>query len=179
MQTFDNLEDLIDSCDFYGPLTVADFGAGAGFFTLPIAKRISNLGKIYAMDIQEPPLEALRKKVRTHGFHNVQTMRVDLEAPSGSKLKEESVDRIIIANILFQAPDKKAILAEAHRILKKSGKIIIVEWESQAQTLLGPRHETRIKPEALKNLLTSMHLAIIKEFGLGGFHYGLIVTKAA
>jgi len=179
MQTFKNLEDLIDSCDFYGPLVVADFGCGAGFFTMQVAKRISADGKIYALDIQEPPLATLRQKAHASGFHNIQTMRVNLEAKLGSKLKDESVDRVIIANILFQAPDKKAIVSEAHRILKKSGKILIVEWEPSPQKLLGPRREVRITPDTLKELLASEHFAIAREFGLGDFHYGIIATKSA
>lgn len=178
MQTFEQLEDLIDSCNFYGPLTVADFGSGAGFFAIPIARRISGDGKIYALDIQEPPLEALRKKARGEYLNRIQTMRADLETPRGSRLKDESADWVVMANILFQAPDKQAILNEAYRILKKGGKMLIVEWTTKSQALLGPRHEVRIEPEKLKSWLASSRLAIAQEFSLGDFHYGVIAVKS-
>jgi len=177
MRTFEYLENLIEFCNFYGQLTVADFGCGAGYLTLPIAKRLSETSTIYAFDIQEPPLEALRKKAREKNLHLVQTIRADLEKLGGSKLKNESVDWVVAANILFQAPDKKTVIGEAYRILKNGGKILVVEWQTKPQALMGPRGEVRIAPDALKALIATAGLSVVEEFHLGDFHYGVIARK--
>ncbi|KKU53056.1 MAG: hypothetical protein A3F26_02150 [Candidatus Ryanbacteria bacterium RIFCSPHIGHO2_12_FULL_47_12b] len=177
MRSFAKLEELIEECDLYGPLAVADFGAGAGYFAIPIAKKLSENGTVYAFDIQEPPLEALRKRARDFGLHNIETLRADLERPQGTKLRAESVDFIVIANILFQTQNKNAMLAEAFRVLKKGGRILFVEWNDGLLGTPGPRPQHRVTPQALKEYIASFHCIIEKEFTLGEHHYGVIAKK--
>ncbi|MEK7150746.1 MAG: class I SAM-dependent methyltransferase [Patescibacteria group bacterium] len=177
MQSFRNPEEAIDSMDFYGAMLVADFGSGIGYFALPIAKKIAKEGVVYAFDIQEAPLEILRKKASSSHLYNIQTMRADLERAGGSSLMQESIDRVVIANILFQATQKQQILQEAVRILKKSGKIIIVEWDTAIVQFFGPRGEARLSKEQIKNLLTPMGCALEKEFSIGDHHSGYVYIK--
>ncbi|MEK7576724.1 MAG: class I SAM-dependent methyltransferase [Patescibacteria group bacterium] len=177
MESFRNPEETIDSMDFYGPMIIADFGAGVGYFSIPIAKKIAKEGIVYAFDIQEAPLEILRKKATSSHLYNIQTMRADLERPGGSNLAQESIDRVIIANILFQATQKQQVLQEAVRILKKGGKIIIVEWNTAAVQVFGPRGEVRLSKEQIENFLTPMGCAIEKEFSIGDHHSGYVYTK--
>jgi ubiquinone/menaquinone biosynthesis C-methylase UbiE len=177
MNQYDNPEEAIEAMDLYGPMVVADFGAGCGFFSIPAAEKISDQGVIYALDIQEQPLALLRKRAQEKHLSTIQTIRADLEKKGGSHLKDASVDRVIIANILFQAPDKKAVLHEAFRILKKSGKLIVVEWRNDLTGSLGPRHEGRIAKEALIDLLAASPASYEKEFTIGEHHYGIVYKK--
>ncbi|MBI4121341.1 MAG: class I SAM-dependent methyltransferase [Candidatus Ryanbacteria bacterium] len=177
MRVFEKIEDLLEHCGFYGPIVVADFGCGAGHFAMPIAQRISSSGKVYALDIQEPPLSVLRKEAKRAHLYNVHTMRADIERALGSRLKDESVDKVVVANMLFQTPEKKNVLLEANRILKKRGKLITVEWHTRHE-LPGPRRELRVSPDTLKGLLTNANLPPIHAFELGSFHYGFISEKS-
>jgi ubiquinone/menaquinone biosynthesis C-methylase UbiE len=179
MEHFQNPEEVVDAMNFYGPMLVADFGAGAGYFSIPIAKKISKEGIVYAFDIQEPPLEVLRKKARDAHLYNVRTIRADLETPDGSGLVRESIDRVIIANILFQAPQKQIILHEAFRILKKEGKIIIVEWNNVVSSILGPKQEHRLSKEQIDAWLSGLGCNFEKEFSIGEHHIGLTYKKRA
>lgn len=180
MESFMSPEHIIESSgfDLHGPLKVADFGSGAGYFTIPVAKKISREGTIYAIDVQEPPLENLRKRARDLHIQNIQTLRRDLEASSGSGLKEASVDRIIIANILFQAPDKEQLLSEATRILKRGGKILIIEWDPDTQRGLGPRTEDRLSKETLTQMLLEHKYMIEKETKVSSDHYSIVASKS-
>lgn len=173
-------EHIIESSgfDLHGPLKVADFGSGAGYLTIPIAKKISREGTIYAIDVQEPPLESLRKRARDLHVHNIQTLRRNLEDPSGSGLKEASVDRVVMANILFQAPDKEQLLSEATRILRRGGKILIIEWDPNTQRGLGPRTGDRLSKEALAHMLLEHKYMIEKETKVGSDHYSVVASKS-
>ena len=152
-------------------------GTAMVMFSIPAAEKISGTGVIYALDIQEPPLALLRKRAREKHLYNIQTIRSDLEKHGGSHLKDAAADRVIIANILFQAPDKNAVLREAFRILKKSGKLIIVEWRSDSTGSIGPRRAGRITKEALIDLLAAHPASYEKEFDIGDHHYGIVYKK--
>lgn len=168
--------DVIEMLNLYGPMMVADFGAGAGFFAIPIAERISSSGKVFAIDIQEEPLEVLRKNARDKHLHNIHTLRADLERRGGSRLKDESVDLVLITHVLFQAGKKEHIAQEAFRILKKGGTLVIVEWYMGSP--VGPRVQDRIPKDTVASLLTPLGFALQDEFLMGNHSYGIILKKS-
>ena len=174
MQTSTIPDRAIEALDIYGPMIIADFGAGSGYFAISAAKKISSDGKIFAFDIQEEPLAVLRSEARAMHMHNVHTFRANLEQHKGSHLADESVDRVIIAHVLFQAPDKDAMISEAFRILKRGGKILIVEWADAGP---GPEHSRRILQEVIERMLTSHHFTTDKKLALSDHHYGIIASK--
>ena len=79
---------------------------------------------------------------------------------------------VLLANTLFQSKMKDSILNEAKRVLKKTGKIVIIEWNDSQS--LGPQSDYRILKEDLKELAKKMSLVLEKEFSAGSSHYGLI-----
>ncbi|MEK7630670.1 MAG: methyltransferase domain-containing protein [Patescibacteria group bacterium] len=178
MQNFSGPKELIDHLDIYGPQTVVDFGAGAGLLALPLAKKLSpENGKLYAIDIQEGPLEVLRNAARKAHLYHVETLRGNLEKAGGSKLKDSIADWVFVANVLFQAPDKKTILEEAFRILKDHGTLVVVEWHPETVHMVGPKRETRIPKSTLFDIVRASGFASLREFTLGEHHHGLIAKK--
>ena len=128
---FLNPEKIIEEWDIRPGDLIADFGCGAGFFSIPLGKRVGSNGRVYALDIRSEALEAVRAKIKLFHLFNVEPSRADLERERGSGLKSETIDKVIIANILFQAENKKSIAEEAHRILKPGGSIIVIEWNEE------------------------------------------------
>ena len=156
---------------------VADFGCGAGFFSIPLGQRVGPGGKIYALDIRPEALEATRAKVKLFHLFNIEPQRADLELPRGSGIKDESIDKVLIANILFQAENKNALAEEAFRILKKDGSLMIIEWKEDAFPAGGPALAERVGQDEAKNILGKAGFSFFKEFSASAHHYGLIFTK--
>ena len=102
---------------------VADFGAGHGYFTLPIARAVGSEGKVYALDVQKSVLDVIRSRAKLVHLLNIECIWADLENPGGSKLKDAFVEFVIMANIAFQAETKDTIFKEAYRILRPGGRI--------------------------------------------------------
>lgn len=169
-------ESVLEAWDVRPGDKVADFGCGAGFFSIPLAQRVGSQGKIYAIDIRPEALEATRAKARLFHLLNIDTMRADLEMPLGSGLKNESVDKILIANILFQAENKDALIAEALRILKTGGSVAVIEW-SDEKNIGGPSLDHRLGNSEVRQLFEKNKFVFFKEFGAGSHHYGLIFKK--
>lgn len=153
---------------------IADFGCGAGYFAILLAQRTGRGGVVYAVDVLESALDSVRGKAKFSSLFNIETIRGNLEKEKGSGLKDASCDRVILANVLFQSPDKPAILKEARRVLKKSGKIVVIEWKEDSR--FGPETRYRIPKDALKNIVKEAGFVLEKEFSAGSSHYGLVFS---
>jgi ubiquinone/menaquinone biosynthesis C-methylase UbiE len=157
-------------------MTVADFGCGTGYFSLPIAKKIGEEGVVYALDILPEKLEVIESQVKMRNITNIIAKRVNLENKEGSQLGAGSADWVIMKDVLFQNKNKNQMLMEAKRILKDGGKILIIEWKKE-NTPIGPDNKIRISKEELKKLIIENGLGILKEINAGNFHYCLILIK--
>lgn len=172
MESFLDPTQVLKELNLKEDMAVADFGSGSGSWVLPLAK-IAEMGKIYAVDILEEPLSALRAKAKAAKADNIQTILADVE--KGIKeIPEESLDLILMTNLLFECEDKKKILEYAKSFLKPRGRILVVDWKKEA--LLGPK-EGRISLSELKEIAFSLDLTIEKEFAAGIYHYAIILVK--
>src|SRR5512144_557167 len=66
-------EQIMDALAIADGSVVADIGAGAGWFTIRLARRVGPRGKVYAQDVQRQMLEAIRRRVAREGLQNVET----------------------------------------------------------------------------------------------------------
>ncbi len=154
-------------------MVVADFGSGSGGWTIPLAK-ILKKEKIYAFDIREEALSSLRSRAEMENIRSIEEKRCDLEQPKSTGLKDNFLDFVLIPNLLFQIKNKRAIIEEAKRVLKKGGQIMVLDWNPGAH--LGPK-ESRVSEEEIKKIAGSLDLKIKKEFKAGSYHFGLILVK--
>jgi ubiquinone/menaquinone biosynthesis C-methylase UbiE len=156
--------------------TVADFGAGSGYFSFEFARSVGPEGTVYALDVLPSALEAIASQAKTLGLANVIAQRCNLERTNGSGLGTASVDWVVVKDVLLQNKDKGVILREVARILKPTGRALIVEWDPD-ESIVGPERELRIKPSELKAIIIDSGLKIIDEPSVGGFHYAFLIEK--
>lgn len=161
---------------------MADFGAGHGFFTIPMARVVGGNGKVYAIDIQKSVLDIIRAKAKVEHLLNIEPVWADLDEIGGSLLKDDFIDFVTVANILFQTEKKEMIMREAYRILRQGGRMAVVEWDLQeniepSKYRVGPPPDLRIKKETVKNLALQAGFKLDREFSAGSHHYGLLFKK--
>ena len=101
MLDFTKIEEILDNVDLKENMSAAEFGCGSAAFAVGLAKRLKG-GMVYAMDIQEEKLSALQGKLSLDKITNVVTMHCDLESPNGSNLSDNSLDLVLIPNLIFQ-----------------------------------------------------------------------------
>lgn len=173
---FINPQAIIDQLEIAEGAVVADFGCGTGYFVFPLAKKVGETGIVYALDVLAPKLEAIESQAKLSGLTNIVAKRVNLEKDGGSKLENDSLDWVILSNMLFQNQHKDVIIKEAARVLKPGGKILIVEWKKEDSTI-GPQNNLKITKEEATKLSEESGLKLEKEIAVSDFHYGLVLAK--
>lgn len=158
-------------------MQIADFGSGAGYFTIILAKMTGDTGVVTAVDILDSALETLRSKAKLEGLSNVQSIRSNLEVLGSSGLPDNSQDIVLLANVLFQNPNKAPIVTEARRVLKPGGSIIVIDWRKGVNGF-GPPDNLKEDPEEIKQLvLANDGLQFSHEIDAGIFHFGQVYKK--
>jgi len=168
---FLNPTEILRSLKIKKDFIAADFGCGSGGWILPLAEILEN-GKVYAIDLLEEPLSALRSKMKASNVLNVELIQADVE--KNSKLFNNSCDLLLMTNLLFQVDDMNKVLKEAKRILKEKGRILIVDW--QHDSALGP--ENKISASKVKEVAEKIGFNLEKEFEAGIYHWALIFVKS-
>lgn len=170
---FLNPQELVKLFPLKEGSVVADFGCGSGYFTLAMAKVVKSSGKVIALDIWQPALDALSFRAKLEGLANVvQTKWANLEIEKGSGLKNESCDLVLVSNILFEIENKEILIKEAKRILKNNGYLVIIEWypdKLPSKEMLHP-----ISKEEAMLLVEKEGFIIERELSLGITHYGFL-----
>ncbi len=173
MTGFLNPDEVLKQIKFREDMTVADFGCGSGGWVLPLAKKCED-GKIYAIDILEEPLSALKARAKLEQVSNIETIQTDIRDKNGSTLLEFSCDLVLMTNLLFECEDKKIVLEEGKRVLKPGGRILVVDWKKDNP--LTPQIE-KVSFEQIKEIAKELNLKLVKEFDAGSYHYGLLFEK--
>ncbi len=169
--TFLNPEEILKEIELRDDMTVADFGCGSGGFTFPIAKKVKN-GLVYAVDIQELPLSALKGRAEMENLNNIEFVHSDIE--KNIRIPEASLDIIMMANVLFQIEDKKSVFQIAKKLLKNNGKIFVIDWKEKVG--LGSSKE-EIAVEKIEEIFREEGFKLEKKFDAGMYHYGIILNK--
>lgn len=173
MADFLKVEEILNQLGFEDDMVVAEFGCGAAHFTIAIANKVKK-GRVYAIDVLEEKLSALKSKLALEKINNVSTILADLESINGSTLPDNAVDMVLIPNVLFQAEDKNSMLSEASRILKSKGQLLIVDW---LKSISSVPKSSLVDPEEIKATMNSLGLSCKKEFHAGDYHFALLFVK--
>lgn len=150
---------------------MADLGCGTGFFAVPAAKVIGNSGVVYAIDKVPEILAILEKKAEESRLTNVKIIRADV---TSSGISDHVIDTVLMANV-FHDVDKGLMAKELRRILKPSGRLVMVEWK-KIETNRGPPIEMRLTPEELKTILEKEGWRVTSSFELSSSHYAVIAN---
>ncbi len=155
---------------------VADFGAGAGYFSVAVAERVGSEGVVYVIDIQQELLTKVTHIAKRHHLDSLVYVHADLEGPEGSTLPQESVDLVLLVNVLFQMEQKLEVLKEAYRVLRSGGYVLVVDW-TESYGGLGPQPEHVLTERDARALLKEAGFSYHKRIDAGAHHYGILCRK--
>jgi len=164
--------EVIMALDLKPGETIADIGAGSGYFSFRLAQHVGEKGKIYAVDINPDMIVYMNRRIRDLHVNNVVTI---LSAPDDPLLMDSSIDRFFICEVWHHIQNQSGYLALMKKMLKPGGQIIMIDFQKK-QVPVGPPAEIKIAREDLIRQMEANGFRLAKEHTFLPYHYFLIFT---
>lgn len=148
--------------------TITDIGAGTGYFALPLAREAGPRGLVYAVDAETEMLALLKRKIDQHYVGNVHLIHAEADRTG---LGDGCCDLVFMANVWHEFEDRAAVLYEAVRILRRPGRIAIVDWRPDAEREPGPPLDHRIAAATAAGELRSAGFTEVSERKIGRYSW--------
>jgi ubiquinone/menaquinone biosynthesis C-methylase UbiE len=149
---------IMDALGIADGSTVADLGAGGGWFTIRLARRVEQNGLVFAEDIQPQMLEATGRRVAREGLRNVRTV---LGTPEDPRLPLGKLNAVLIVDAYHEMEDPVSLLRNVKLTLTPLGRVGIVDYKKDGGGP-GPPLEERVDPEAVLRDATAAGLRLLK-----------------
>ena len=121
-------EKLLEALDLKAGQTVADVGAGVGYLTLRMAKRVGPAAKVYGVDVQKEMLVRLRQNAAKAKLSNVEPV---LGTENDPKLPAGQIDLIIMVDVYHELSQPQAMLQNMKKALSPRGRLVLVEYRKE------------------------------------------------
>ena len=166
-------EQIMDALRIAERSVVADLGAGGGWFTVRLARRVGPNGVVYAEDIQPQMIEATTRRVQREGLHNV---RAILGTPEDPRLPAGALDAVLIVDTYHEMAEPVTLLRNVARALKQQGRLGIVDFNRDGGGP-GPPTEERVDPDAIVRDAGAAGLKLIRRESFLPFQFLLVFGK--
>lgn len=192
---------MLKVSDFFNELKlrrdshVADFGCGVGENVKTLSELVED-GKVFAVDVHKDLLEHIetdilkekRKQEKANLenqeghvvdkilYQNIVPVWGDIEHLEGTRLRDESIDAILISNTFFLLIHKKVCIMEMRRVLKKYGRILFIDWH----THLGKsviHKESVLSEDHIIQMFQESGFNVRKISDRDGYHFALLIEK--
>ena len=166
---------IMDALRIAEKATVADIGAGAGFFTVRLARRVGPNGIVYAEDIQQPMLESIKRRVSREGLNNVIPR---LGTPTDANLPKGAMDAVLVVDVYQEVEDEASrigLLRHLADALKPNGRIGIVNYKP-GEGGPGPDPQRRLERTLVEAEVRDAGLRVLDGATLP-FQYLLVVGR--
>jgi ubiquinone/menaquinone biosynthesis C-methylase UbiE len=132
-------EAMLDALKIEKGATVADVGAGAGYHSLRLAKRVGPKGTVFASDLQPEMLRMLGRSARQARATNIKPIRATQLDP---KLPEGKIDLILMVDVYHECSNPDITLQGLWKALKPKGRLVLVEFRGEDETVpIKPEHK--------------------------------------
>src|SRR5262245_56015475 len=109
-------------------MTVADIGAGSGYYSARIAKKVGPAGHVYATDIQPGMIELLERRIKSEGLTNMSTVLGGMDDP---KLAPKSIDLAIMVDVYHELQQPQIFLQRLKESFKPGGRLVLLEFRKE------------------------------------------------
>jgi predicted methyltransferase len=168
-------DQIMDALSIADGSAVADIGAGAGWFTIRLARRVGPRGMVYAQDVQREMLEAIRRRVAKEGLQNVQTR---FGQGSNPNLPTGALDAVLVVDVypVGETNDRVEFLRNGAASLKPHGRIGIVNYKP-GQGGPGPAPEERVESTVVESDAEAAGLRVLSHETFLPYQYLLVLGR--
>jgi ubiquinone/menaquinone biosynthesis C-methylase UbiE len=164
---------IMDALGIAEASVVADIGAGSGWFTIRLARRVGPNGLVYAQDVQQLMLAAISRRVQREGLTNVRPI---LGRESDPRLPARAVDTVLIVDVYHEIEDGVTLLKNVATAIKPQGKIGVIDFRLEDGGP-GPAREERVGPDQVIRDAEAAGLRLLRQEEFLTYQYFLIFGR--
>jgi arsenite methyltransferase len=164
--------DVIMALDIKEGESVADIGAGSGYFAFRFAHHVGDKGKVYAVDINPDMIVYMNRRIRDMQLKNIETI---LAVPDDPLLMDASIDRFFVCDTWHHIANQTQYLGLMKKMLKPGGQVIMIEFHKK-ELPVGPPVEMKIAREDLVRQMETNGFKLAKEHTFLPYQYFLVFT---
>jgi predicted methyltransferase len=133
---------VLDALEIKAGSTVADVGAGVGYFTWRLAERVGPNGKVIAEDVQQHMLDLLAENLKQRHITNVEMVLGGIRDPH---LPENAVDLALLVDVYHEFAEPEAMVGHIRKALKPDGRLVLVEYRKEDPSIpILPLHKMSV-----------------------------------
>jgi ubiquinone/menaquinone biosynthesis C-methylase UbiE len=136
--------------------TVADLGAGSGYYTLRMAQAVGETGTVYAVDIEPRMLQFITQRAAREDISTIKTVQATATDPG---LPPNSLDLLLMVDVYHELEYPFEVMQKVHTAMRTGGRVALVEYRANDPTVM-------IKP-----VHTMTERQVIAELREAGFHH--------
>ncbi len=153
--------------------TVADIGAGSGYFSFRFAAELGDAGRVYAVDVSSDMILHMNRRIRDLKLKNVVTI---LSVQDDPLLADESIDHFFICNTWHHIPNQSQYLELMKKMLKPGGRITVVDYFKK-ELPVGPPPQMKIAREDVIEQMKSGGFTLSQEHTFLPYQYFLVFRQ--
>lgn len=165
-------DEALDALKIPKGATVADVGAGVGYFTWRLAERVGPSGVVYGEDIQPEMIDQLRNNIQGRHLENVHAV---LGTIVDAKLPKASLDLVLLVDVYHEFSEPEKMLDSIRDSLKPGGRLVLLEYRGEdPKVAIKPEHKmtveqvrAEVQPEGFKfdrsiEVLPQQHIIVFR-----------------
>jgi ubiquinone/menaquinone biosynthesis C-methylase UbiE len=164
----------IEALDLRTGMTVADIGAGSGYYTVRMARKVGAEGRVYATDIQVGMLSIIQRRAKQEMLQNIVPVLGAIDDP---KLPSGSLDLALMVDVYHELSSPQAFVRRLREALKPEGRLVLIEFRKE-DPRVPIREEHKMSVAQVRDELSADGYAVDKVIDVLPWQH-IIVLKAA
>jgi len=141
--------------------TVADVGAGSGYYSTRLARLVGPEGRVYASDIQQAMLDIIRGRIERERIPNIELV---LGTPTNPRLPRTAVDLVLLVDVYHEFSAPQVMLRRIRESLKPGGRLVLLEYRGEDPKVpILPAHKMTVAQAKTEVEAEGFALTTVKE----------------
>jgi cyclopropane fatty-acyl-phospholipid synthase-like methyltransferase len=171
-ETWQKPEQILDALKLPANALVGDVGAGTGYFTVRIAKRVSQ-GKVFAADLESDMVSYLGERAKRENLNNIIPVQASAESPN----LPEPVDVLLLVDTYHHIGNRVEYFTKLNNSLKADGRLVLVDFRMDSPD--GPPKEYRLSIEKVTDELKAAGYKLTENYDFLPRQYFIVFQKIA